>query len=159
MTFFDSRTMTDRYHDCAVCGAAVRAHSRYCEKHSRRAYRTGDPRGRVFKDWELRPYRKLYDEYLDRHADHPGVIAAHETMYNLLHSPHAASFMRTHMDRLRNEGATPREMLVAALAVFGYDRDSEVLLASDNCVTAAAFISPLNSKSSGASPALQSDAA
>lgn len=124
-----------RYTQCAAegCIREPRTYSRWCTMHARRVYRTRDPNGRVLKHRELQPHRELAEDFLERRKDHPAVMAAHEYMAALLESPALPEELRKHMARLREGRATPREMLVAVLAVYGLGEAHPLAVASHSC--------------------------
>ena len=110
------------YARCAApgCLELPRSFSRYCAHHYRRLQRTRDLRGRVLTKGELRGHRALALEFLDQNAAHPAVVAAHEHMAALLDDDGRASFLRREFNRLRDAGATPRAMVAALLAMYGW---------------------------------------
>ncbi len=128
-------TNVQRYAKCAApgCFDTPRKFSRYCGFHYRRLERTRDLRGRVLTKGELRGHRELACEFLDANAMHPAVIAAHEIMADFLRDDGRAGFLKGEFKRLSENGATPRAMLAAFLAVWGWADCHEQDLA-DRCV-------------------------
>ena len=122
------------YARCAApgCLQTPRRFSRYCGHHYRTLERTRDIRGRVLTKGELRGHRELALEFLDRNASHPAVIAALEHMAELLGEDGRAGFLRGEFQRLRDNGATPRAMLGAFLAVYGW-ADCHARELADRC--------------------------
>lgn len=103
----------------AECNGHARGFSRYCTLHARAYYRCRDPNGRTLRVRDVRDHRRLAAEYLQRHADHPAVIAAERLLASLLHDTSQPPAVRKQFDRLRTDGATPRDLLANYLAVEG----------------------------------------
>lgn len=109
-----------RYAECAVqgCTRCPRSFSRFCTDHARRFHRTRDPNGRAVRVGELKPYLQLAEEYLQRNASHPAVVAAEAFLQTNLCDATLPGEVRKEMQRLRVDGATPRAMLVNFLGVM-----------------------------------------
>jgi hypothetical protein len=97
-----------------------RKFSRYCPYHYYRLARVRDLEGRVITKGELQGYKALALEFMDRNAEHPAVVAAHAHMAELLAETEEARFLGSEFDRLRQGGATPREMVALVLAMYGW---------------------------------------
>ena len=110
--------------ECAVdgCASTCRAMRRYCHTHASKFYRTRSTLGRMPRAGELNPYRDRAAFALEAYglALHPAVIAAEQTLSHMIANPGAMpERYAKHFRRLRDEGATGREMLLRILAVFG----------------------------------------
>lgn len=130
----DNGSWRTGYVRCAAdgCLQVPRKWSRYCPFHYRRLERTRDLRGRVLTKGELRGHQALALEFLERNPTHPAVVAAHEHMAALLTDDGRATFLRREFNRLRDQGATPRAMVAAMLAMYGWQECHERELA-DRC--------------------------
>jgi len=96
-------------------------------------HRVRDPNGRAVRTGELRPYIQLADEYLQRNAMHPAVIAAVEFLQTNLTDTRLPGAVRKEMRRLHTDGATGRAMLVNYLAVEGLSFYLPHTYTSDAC--------------------------
>ncbi|HVI58044.1 MAG TPA: hypothetical protein VM619_04100 [Luteimonas sp.] len=107
------------YERCCVdgCNRRARRWSRYCEHHFERARTTGGATGRIIRKQELKPYREIAREWVDRNAGHPSVVAAVDWLRELVSEQEGARFLAGEMARLRN-GTDPRAMLAAAIALW-----------------------------------------
>lgn len=115
------RPHPQKYEQCAVqgCGGHPRSFSRFCTNHARNFHRTRDPNGRAVRSGELRDHLRLAEEYLQRNASHPAVVAAEEFLKSNLGDTRLPGAIRKEMRRLTQDGAEPRAMLINYLAVEG----------------------------------------
>jgi hypothetical protein len=124
-----------RYAECAAdgCRGHPRSFSRYCTMHARRFHHTRDPNGRAVRLSEVRPYTALAEEFLGRNASHPAVVAAVELIRATLTDTTLPTAVRRQLTRLRVDGASPQDMLVAFLGVWGLGHFLPHSVATDAC--------------------------
>ena len=102
--------------------------SRFCRKHRSRSMKHGHPDGREVTAKQLKPYRELASDILERFADHPGVCEAAAWFDRLLENSTAAlslarqgnrvnSLTARELHRVRSAGLTGREALEIVVAV------------------------------------------
>lgn len=128
---------------CEVPGCGLRRQGlgRYCHQHDDTATRTGHPLGKNLRPSMLQPYADRVREFLEKHRDHPGIVAGIAWSASLIDSGQIgrrptgkrppAVYLRWHLGRIKAIAVDPREVLVRTAAMYLWREFSPRTFADD----------------------------
>lgn len=156
-----TRTIAQARRDNSVLQCSARSCTRlrhfvesYCVLHRNRYKRHGHPEALAIRPEHVAPYRAQVADFLERHAEHPGVVAAVRFMEQLLRGcfsiPQSALSapgssrangpvvpLREHLQRLFQKRLSAREALERVMAVWLFSWREPVRLPDDERLTFA----------------------
>jgi hypothetical protein len=122
-----------------ACVLPRKSVSPFCSRHAKSYERWGHPLGRSVRPKEFAVERKIVAEFLERHAQHPGVVSALALLKRWLDSAALGESAPalSEWQRLQTHQVAPLEILTTAAALFLLSQWRHRILPDDDRLTFA----------------------